>query len=83
MKKSVKFHKMARHLVEKCGLFPWFSSVLLISSESHRRDETLCLLQLGVVSEVITETVVFFSFSFTLSSLVNYLRCLHDANRNL
>lgn len=80
MKKSVKLHKMARHLVEKCGLFPWLSSVLSISSESHRRDETLCLLHLGVVSEVIAETVVFF---FTLSSLVNFLRCLHDANRNL
>lgn len=37
--------------------FRWLSSVLSILSESHFRDEkSLFLLQLGVVSEVITET---------------------------
>lgn len=57
MKKAVKLHKMARYLVEQCGLFSWLSSVLSILSESHFRDEkSLFLLQLGVVSEVITET---------------------------
>lgn len=59
MKKAVKLHKMARYLVEQCGLFSWLSSVLSISSESHFRDEkSLFLLQLGVVSEVITETLL-------------------------
>lgn len=57
MKKAVKLHKMARYLVEQCGLFSWLSSVLSILNESHFRDEkSLFLLQLGVVSEVITET---------------------------
>ncbi|XP_050368197.1 uncharacterized protein LOC126786419 [Argentina anserina] len=57
VKKSVKLHKLARHLVEKCGLIPWLSSLLSISSESRLEDETLCLLQLGVVSEVVNDVV--------------------------
>ncbi|XP_024160593.1 uncharacterized protein LOC112167757 isoform X2 [Rosa chinensis] len=57
VKKSVKLHKLARHLVEKCGLFPWLSSLLSISCESRLEDETLCLLQLSVVSEVVNDVV--------------------------
>ncbi|XP_048234758.1 uncharacterized protein LOC8266787 isoform X2 [Ricinus communis] len=32
VKKSVKLDRMTRHLVESCGLFPWLSTVLSISS---------------------------------------------------
>ncbi|KAL6205507.1 hypothetical protein ACLB2K_022766 [Fragaria x ananassa] len=55
VKKSIKLHKLARHLVEKCGLIPWLSSLLSISSGSRLEDETLCFLQLGVVSEVVND----------------------------
>lgn len=61
VKKAVKLHKMARHLVEKCGLFSWLSSVLSVLGERHFRDgKSLFLLQLGVVSEVFTEIDCFF-----------------------
>ncbi|KAM1057176.1 hypothetical protein ACFX2A_031156 [Malus domestica] len=58
VKKAVKLHKMARHLVEKCGLFSWLSSVLSVLGERHFRDgKSLFLLQLGVVSEVVNDVI--------------------------
>ncbi|XP_009352441.2 LOW QUALITY PROTEIN: uncharacterized protein LOC103943806 [Pyrus x bretschneideri] len=58
VKKAVKLHKMARHLVEKCGLFSWLSSVLSVLGEWHFRDgKSLVLLQLGVISEVVNDVI--------------------------
>lgn len=54
MKKSVKLHKMARYLVQRCGLFSWLSSILSFSSDKLFEDkESFFLMQLHVVLEVI------------------------------
>lgn len=56
MKKSVKLHKMARYVVEHCGLFSWLSSVLSFSGGRISEDEKgFFLKQLLVVLEVITK----------------------------
>ncbi|CAN1172113.1 Nucleolar pre-ribosomal-associated protein 1 [Linum perenne] len=39
IKKSVKLHKIARHLVRDCGLLSWLSSVLPISSSLRTDNE--------------------------------------------
>lgn len=49
MRESVKFHKMARHLVENCDLFSWCSSFISTFITNPIGDEDLRLL---VVLEV-------------------------------
>ncbi|XP_035543314.1 uncharacterized protein LOC108983821 isoform X4 [Juglans regia] len=58
VKKSVKLHKMARYLVQHCGLFSWLSSVLSFSSDELFEDkESFFLMQLHVVLEVVIDAI--------------------------
>ncbi|ESQ54570.1 hypothetical protein EUTSA_v10024185mg [Eutrema salsugineum] len=54
VRKSVKFHKMVRHLVEKCGLFSWLSSLISTFTTKPIGDEDLRLV---VVLEVMTDVL--------------------------
>ncbi|KAL1203022.1 hypothetical protein V5N11_015271 [Cardamine amara subsp. amara] len=54
VRKSVKFHKMARHLVENCGLFSWCSSLISMFTRKPIGDEDLRLV---VILEVITDVL--------------------------
>eukprot|EP00261_Vitis_vinifera_P031648 XP_019072891.1 PREDICTED: uncharacterized protein LOC100264016 isoform X4 [Vitis vinifera] len=52
VKKSVKLHKMARYLVEHCGLISWLSSALSFFSERLSGDQrSFWLKQLTIVTE--------------------------------
>ncbi|XP_042949109.1 uncharacterized protein LOC122281567 isoform X5 [Carya illinoinensis] len=58
VKKSVKLHKMARYLVQRCGLFSWLSSILSFSSDKLFEDkESFFLMQLHVVLEVVIDAI--------------------------
>ncbi|MED6212919.1 hypothetical protein PIB30_088096, partial [Stylosanthes scabra] len=39
IKKSVKFHKIARHLVKHCSLLSWFSSIISVNRERLSGEE--------------------------------------------
>ncbi|CAN8273740.1 unnamed protein product [Cochlearia groenlandica] len=52
VKRAVKFHKMARHLVEKCGLFSWCSAFISTFSTKLTKEDDLRLV---VILEVITD----------------------------
>ncbi|CAA7025315.1 unnamed protein product [Microthlaspi erraticum] len=54
VRESVKFHKMARHLVENCDLFSWCSSFISTFITKPFGDEDLRLV---VVLEVITDAL--------------------------
>ncbi|XP_010438667.1 PREDICTED: uncharacterized protein LOC104722225 [Camelina sativa] len=54
VRKSVKFHKMARHLVENCGLFSWCSAFISTFTTKPTGDEDLRLV---VILEVITDVL--------------------------
>ncbi|KAK9268493.1 hypothetical protein L1049_000245 [Liquidambar formosana] len=59
VKKSVKLHKMARHLVEHCGLISWLSSVVSFFSErlclgKRSSFSTQLIVAIEVVSDVIS-----------------------------
>ncbi|CAH2077824.1 unnamed protein product [Thlaspi arvense] len=54
VRKSVKFHKMARHLVENCDLFSWCSSFISTFTTNPIGDEDMRLV---VVLEVITDVL--------------------------
>ncbi|XP_023634178.1 uncharacterized protein LOC17877580 isoform X2 [Capsella rubella] len=54
VRKSVKFHKMSRHLVENCGLFSWCSSFISTFTTNPIGDEDFCLV---AVLEVITDVL--------------------------
>ncbi|XP_023639916.1 uncharacterized protein LOC17890382 isoform X2 [Capsella rubella] len=54
VRKSVKFHKMARHLVEKCGLLSWCSSFISMFTLKLTSDEGSRFL---LVLEVITDAL--------------------------
>ncbi|CAF2072169.1 uncharacterized protein LOC106445539 [Brassica napus] len=54
LRKSVKFHKTARHLVQNCGLFSWCSSLISMFTTKPIRDEDFRLV---VVLEVITDVL--------------------------
>ncbi|CAL9226999.1 unnamed protein product [Arabidopsis halleri] len=54
VRKSVKFHKMARHLVENCGLFSWCSSFISNFTTKPIGDKDLHLV---VVLEIITDVL--------------------------
>ncbi|KFK29207.1 hypothetical protein AALP_AA7G103100 [Arabis alpina] len=54
VRKSVKFHKMARHLVENCGLFSWCSSFISTFTTKPIGDEDFRLV---VVLEVMTDVL--------------------------
>ncbi|CAN0909856.1 Nucleolar pre-ribosomal-associated protein 1 [Linum grandiflorum] len=58
IKKSVKLHKIAHHLVRDCGLLSWLSSVLPILSSLQTGNEKDFLLEhlLGIVE--VTTTIV-------------------------
>lgn len=58
VKKSVKLHKMARYLVEHCGLISWLSSALSFFSERLSGDQrSFWLKQLTIVTEVINNVI--------------------------
>ncbi|CAK7338479.1 unnamed protein product [Dovyalis caffra] len=58
VKKSAKLHRMARYLVEHCGLFPWLSSVLSVyKAMLHENEIKFFSRQLAVVIEVISDVV--------------------------
>jgi nucleolar pre-ribosomal-associated protein 1 len=54
VRKSVKFHKIARHLVENCGLFSWCSSFISNFTTKPIGDKDLHLV---VVLEIITDVL--------------------------
>ncbi|CAE5993003.1 unnamed protein product [Arabidopsis arenosa] len=54
VRKSVKFHKIARHLVENCGLLLWCSSFISMFATKPIGDEDSRLV---AVLEVITDTL--------------------------
>lgn len=67
MKKSVKLHKMARYLVEHCGLISWLSSALSFFSERLSGDQrSFWLKQLTIVTEVITPFSTLFSLPLSM-----------------
>lgn len=58
VKKSVKLHDMAHHLVENCGLLSWLSSILSVYSEVLPEDERkFFLVQLGLVIEIASAVI--------------------------
>ncbi|KAL5548345.1 hypothetical protein UlMin_003576 [Ulmus minor] len=58
VKKSIKLHKMARHLVENCGLFSWLSSVLFSSDKRQSsEDNKFFVTQLAAVLEVVNGVI--------------------------
>ncbi|KAJ4837428.1 hypothetical protein Tsubulata_012761 [Turnera subulata] len=58
VKKSVKLHRMARHLVEYCGLFPWLSSVLSVYKRALRQPEgSFSSKHLLIVTEVVADVI--------------------------
>ncbi|KAK7305112.1 hypothetical protein VNO77_43012 [Canavalia gladiata] len=59
IKKSVKLHKIARHLVKHCSLLSWFSSLISVTRERLNGDENKFFLKhvlvvLKVVNDVIS-----------------------------
>ncbi|KAL0726917.1 hypothetical protein Bca4012_023010 [Brassica carinata] len=54
VRKSAKFNKMARHLVQDCGLFSWCSSLISMFNTKPIRGEDFRLV---VVLEVITDVL--------------------------
>ncbi|XP_061372643.1 uncharacterized protein LOC133315092 [Gastrolobium bilobum] len=59
IKKSVKLHKIARHLVKHCSLFSWFSSLVSVTKERLNGDENRFFLKhvlviLKIVNDVIS-----------------------------
>ncbi|TKY46883.1 Nucleolar pre-ribosomal-associated protein 1 [Spatholobus suberectus] len=59
IKKSVKLHKVARHLVKQCALFTWFSSLISVTRARLNGDENKRFLKhvlvvLKVVNDVIS-----------------------------
>ncbi|KAJ8763357.1 hypothetical protein K2173_002240 [Erythroxylum novogranatense] len=58
VQKSVKLHKMARYLVEKCGLFQWLASVISMSSKMLNGSENIFYSQhLAVAIKVVADAV--------------------------
>lgn len=58
VRRSVKLHKLARHLVEQCGLISWLSSVVSSFGERLCGDKKCSFLtQLTVVLEVINGVI--------------------------
>ncbi|RDY02938.1 Nucleolar pre-ribosomal-associated protein 1, partial [Mucuna pruriens] len=45
IKKSVKLHKVARHLVKRCSLFSWFSSLISVTRQRLDGDENKLFLK--------------------------------------
>ncbi|XP_050217080.1 uncharacterized protein LOC126667967 [Mercurialis annua] len=74
VKKSTKLDRMTRHLVESCGLFPWLSSVISVSSAIlDESDKSFASLQFVLAVEVafaiitsrdIVESVWFEKYAF-------------------
>ncbi|KAH1197429.1 Nucleolar pre-ribosomal-associated protein 1 [Glycine max] len=59
IKKSVKLHKITRHLVKHCSLFSWFSSLISVARQRLNVDEHKLFLKhvlvaLKVVNDVIS-----------------------------
>ncbi|KAF8052739.1 hypothetical protein N665_1514s0011 [Sinapis alba] len=59
VRKSVKFHKMARHLVQNCGLFSWCSSLISMFTTKPIRDEDFRVVAvLNVITDVLASRSV-------------------------
>ncbi|KAJ0251447.1 Ribosome 60S biogenesis amino-terminal protein [Hirschfeldia incana] len=57
--KSAKFNKMARHLVQNCGLFSWCSSLISMFTTKPIRDEDLRLVAvMNVITDVLASRSV-------------------------
>ncbi|KAJ1441363.1 Nucleolar pre-ribosomal-associated protein 1, N-terminal [Sesbania bispinosa] len=64
IKKSVKLHKIARHLVKHGSLFSWFSSLISVTRERLHRDENRFFLKhVLVVLKVVNDVISFGSIS--------------------
>ncbi|VVB11399.1 unnamed protein product [Arabis nemorensis] len=79
VRKSVKFHKMARHLVENCGLFSWCSSFFSTFTTKPIGDEDLRLV---VVLEVMTDVLASRNVTewlqrFALEGLMEFSSCIY------
>ncbi|KAF2314350.1 hypothetical protein GH714_025585 [Hevea brasiliensis] len=59
VKKSVKLHRMTYHLVEDCGLFPWLSYIISISSGRLDEKNSFSTLQLVVAVKVASDIISF------------------------
>ncbi|XP_021667302.2 uncharacterized protein LOC110655333 isoform X2 [Hevea brasiliensis] len=59
VKKSVKLHRMTYHLVEDCGLFPWLSYIISISSGLLDEKNSFSTLQLVVAVKVASDIISF------------------------
>ncbi|EXB50294.1 hypothetical protein L484_017832 [Morus notabilis] len=57
VKRSVKFYKLTRHLVESCGLLLWLSSVLTANTRNSRDETNIFIMQLTVVLEVVNGVI--------------------------
>ncbi|KAM7519592.1 hypothetical protein LguiB_018554 [Lonicera macranthoides] len=58
VKKSVKLHKISRHLVEHCCLISWLSSIVSFFCGSQHHDQrSFSLTQLAVALEVVNEVI--------------------------
>uniref|UniRef100_A0A5B6YI04 Nucleolar pre-ribosomal-associated protein 1 N-terminal domain-containing protein n=1 Tax=Davidia involucrata TaxID=16924 RepID=A0A5B6YI04_DAVIN len=58
VKKSMKLHKMARYLVEHCGLIPWLSSVVSFFCGKQCQDQrSSSLIQLNAVLQVVSDVI--------------------------
>ncbi|KAM7489664.1 hypothetical protein LguiB_027148 [Lonicera macranthoides] len=59
VKKSIKLHKLSRHLVEHCCLISWLSSTVSTFCGSQYQDQRrFSLTQLAVVLEVVNDVIL-------------------------
>ncbi|KAL4343375.1 hypothetical protein S245_036316 [Arachis hypogaea] len=69
IKKSVRFHKIARHLVKQCSLLSWFSSIISVNRERLNGEEKRVFLKhVSVILKAVNDVISLGSISKWLQS---------------
>ena len=62
--KSVKLHKITRHLVKHCSLFSWFSSLISVARQRLNGNENKLFLKHVLVALKVSKRLILIRFVF-------------------